>query len=90
MDKQDELAQCILPILHKKRLAACATSELTDEVAAAVRSFMGSEALPCDVTVAPATVFKQGVRVSTLLGCIEDRRAALSAAIGEDIGGDGE
>lgn len=43
MDKQDELAACILPILHKKRYTSCATSELTAEVAAAVRSFMWSD-----------------------------------------------
>lgn len=30
--------------------------------------------LPCDVTVAPATVFKAGVKLSTLLKCIERRR----------------
>jgi len=34
--------------------------------------------LPCDVTVAPTTVFRAGVKVGTLLDCIEDRRAAIT------------
>lgn len=43
------------------------------------RSWLLSEerVLPCDVTVHPATTFKAGVKLSTLLDCIEDRRAAI-------------
>jgi hypothetical protein len=50
-----------------------------EAVATAVRSYLLSKerVLPCDVTVHPATTFKAGVKLSTLLDCIEDRRAML-------------
>lgn len=56
--------------------------KMADSFAAAVRSFMGDAVLPCDVTVEPLTTFKRGVRISTLLECIEDRRIALNETEG--------
>lgn len=63
-----------------------ALDNAVDELAAAVRSFMGSPAVVSRAEHAAARVAAVGVG-SLDVPVVQMTRAALSAAIGEDIGG---
>lgn len=78
MDKQDELVKAIR--------SHFATDIAAQEVAAAVRSFMGSPEVINRAERAAAEA--GGVDIGSLdVPVVQITRAALSAAIGEDIGG---
>ena len=80
---RDELAKIIHAGIWPDKADRPRTSlDACRDTAAAVRRFIEDAVLPCDVTVAPATTFKRGVRISTLLDCIEDRRVTLNETEG--------
>lgn len=50
----------------------CQAWKLYDEMKKAMAAL--DQALPCEVTVAPATRFGKGVKVGTVMACLERRR----------------
>lgn len=86
MDKQDELAAALRKA-GQESSGYCPASQIDwDAIAAAVRSFMGSPEAVNRAELAAASV--AGVDVGSLdVPVVQMTRAALSAAIGEDIGG---
>lgn len=98
MDKQDKLAA----LIHEAHRTApypwwhtdADKCRMAQHIAAVVRSFMGSDEVVGDAAQAiyecgPWTVQWHDLPMGdpSLIACVHDARAALSAAIGEDIGG---